>query len=63
LIVTTATRGYIIYLHVAGTRTAGRVDRPLQATYGEDWFDPVLLETVDLRPEETLDASNPSESP
>ena len=61
--VATATRGYIIYLHVAGTRSAQRVDRLLQATYGEDWFDPVLLETVDLRPENALDASNPSESP
>ena len=57
VIVATATRGYIINLHVAD-------DRRLQATYGHDadWFD-AALETVDLRPEDALDALTPSESP
>ncbi len=55
VIVATATRGYIIYLHVAD-------DPLLQATYDGEWFE-VALETVDLRPEDALDASNPSESP
>ena len=52
--VATATRGYIIYLHVAD-------DRLLQATYDEDWFE-AALETVDLHPEDALDSLNPSES-
>jgi hypothetical protein len=54
-IVATATRGYIIYLHVAD-------ERRLQATYDRDWFE-AALETVDLRPEGAADASNTSESP
>jgi hypothetical protein len=54
-IVATATRGYIIYLHVAD-------DRLLQATYDGEWFE-AALQTVDLRPGDALDASNPSESP
>lgn len=41
--VATATRGYIVYLHVAD-------ERLYEATYGADWFD-ALLETVDLLPE------------
>jgi hypothetical protein len=49
LIVATATRGYIIYLHVP-------VERRLQATYDTHWFERVLLKTVDLRPEDALDA-------
>jgi hypothetical protein len=53
--VATATRGYIIYLHVGD-------ERLLQATYDWDWFE-AALETVDLRPEDALDALNPSESP
>jgi hypothetical protein len=40
--VASATRGYIIYLHVAD-------ERFFEATYGEGWFD-ALLETVDLLP-------------
>lgn len=56
VIVATATRGYIIYLHVAD-------ERRLQATYDTHWFERVLLKTVDLRPEDALDASNPSASP
>jgi hypothetical protein len=56
VIVATATRGYIIYLHVAD-------ERRLQATYDTHWFERVLLKTVDLRPEDALDASSPSESP
>jgi hypothetical protein len=56
VIVATATRGYIIYLHVAYER------RRLQATYDTHWFERVL-KTVDVRPEDALDASNPSESP
>jgi hypothetical protein len=57
VIVATATRGYIIDLHVAD-------DRLLQATYGPDadWFE-AALETVDLRPEGAVDTLNPSESP
>jgi hypothetical protein len=50
VIVATATRGYIIYLHVP-------VERRLQATYDTHWFERVLLKTVDLRPEDALDAS------
>ena len=53
--VATATRGYIIYLHVAD-------ERRLQAKYDGDWFE-AALETVDLRPEDALDPLNPSESP
>lgn len=49
VIVATATRGYIIYLHVANDR--------LQATCNTHWFERVLLTTVDLRPEDALDAS------
>ena len=56
VIVATATRGYIIYLHVAD-------ERRLQATYDTHWFERVLLKTVDLRPEDALDAVSPSESP
>lgn len=55
VIVATATRGYIIYLHVAD-------ERRLQATYDGGWFE-AALETVNLRPEDALDALNPSESP
>lgn len=50
VIVATATRGYIIYLHEA-------YERRLQATYDTHWFERVLLKTVDLRPEDALDAS------
>jgi len=53
--VATATRGYIIYLHVAD-------DRSLQATYDQAWFE-AALEPVDLRPEDALDTSNPSDPP
>jgi hypothetical protein len=53
--VATATRGYIIQLHVGD-------ERLLQATYDGDWFE-AALETLDLRPEDALDALNPSESP
>ncbi|MEX0650465.1 MAG: hypothetical protein WD186_00360 [Actinomycetota bacterium] len=53
--VATATRGYIIYLHVGD-------ERLLQATYDWDWFE-AALETVDLHPEDALDALNPSQSP
>lgn len=52
--VATATRGYIIYLHVAD-------ERRLRATYDWDWFE-AALETVDLRPDDALDAPNPSDS-
>jgi hypothetical protein len=52
--VATATRGYIIQLHVGNAR--------LLETYDGDWFE-AALETVDLRPEDALDALNPSESP
>lgn len=55
VIVAKATRGYIIYLLVAD-------ERRLQATYDWHWFRRVLLETLGLRPEDSLDASNPSES-
>jgi hypothetical protein len=54
VIVATATRGYIIYVRVPD-------ERRLQATNME-WLE-AALETVDLRPEDALDASNPSESP
>jgi hypothetical protein len=56
LIFGTATRGYIIYLHVA--------DKPrLQATYGLDaaWWKGVL-QTVEL-PEDALNTPDPSASP
>jgi hypothetical protein len=43
VVVATATRGYVIQLHVGD-------DPILQATYNEDWFD-AALETVDLRAE------------
>jgi hypothetical protein len=52
--VATATRGYIIQLHVGNAR--------LLETYDGDWFE-AALETVDLRPADALDALNPSESP
>ncbi|HZA26432.1 MAG TPA: hypothetical protein VE915_02135 [Actinomycetota bacterium] len=52
--VETATRGYVIYLHVEGERRV--------RTYDSDWFE-AALETVDLHPEDALDALNPSESP
>jgi hypothetical protein len=55
MIVTTDTRGYIIYPHVGD-------ERRLQATYDRHWFG-AALKTVDLRPEDALDALNPSESP
>lgn len=55
VMVGTATRGYIIYFHVANDR--------LKATFDTHWFERVLLKTVDLRPEDALDALNPSESP
>lgn len=50
LIVATATRGYIIYLHVAD-------ERRLQAAYDTHWFERELLKTVDLRPEDAVDVS------
>ena len=53
--VATDTRGYIIYLHVGN-------EPLLQATFDEAWFE-AALETVDLRPEEALDAPRPSKSP
>ena len=46
VIFATATRGYVIYLHL-GDQT----DPP----YDEAWFDR-LLETVDLRPEDAVNA-------
>jgi hypothetical protein len=52
--VATATRGYIIQLHVGNAR--------LLETYDGDWFE-AALETVDLRPEDALDVLSPSESP
>jgi hypothetical protein len=51
--VATATRGYIIYLHVGNAR--------LLETYDGDWFESAL-ETVDLRPEDA-DALTLNESP
>jgi hypothetical protein len=56
LVVATATRGYVIYLHVAD-------ERRLQAIYDMHWFERVLLKTVDLRPEDALVAPSPSASP
>jgi hypothetical protein len=68
-IVATATRGYIINLHVGDEHA----ERRLQATYGgvsiEGKGDTIrrriaaVLKTVELRPEDALDALNPSESP
>lgn len=46
VIVATATRGYVIYLHL-GTQ--------VDPSYDEAWFDRVL-ETVDLRPEDAVNA-------
>jgi hypothetical protein len=51
----TATRGYIIYLHVAD-------DRALQEAYGGDFFED-LLKTVDLEPVTTPDGPSPTMSP
>jgi hypothetical protein len=52
----TDTRGYLIRLVVSS-------DEPrLAETYDWDWHR-AALETVDLRPEEALDAPSPSESP
>jgi hypothetical protein len=50
----TETRGYIIRLHVG--------DEGHPEAYGWGWFESVL-ETVDLRPEEAIDALSPSASP
>jgi hypothetical protein len=70
-IVATATRGYIIYLHVGDGRlpqaTLDELDKeanhlPVPPGFPHDWFD-AALDTVDLRPEDALDALNPSESP
>jgi hypothetical protein len=70
-IVATATRGYIIYLHVGDGRlpqaTLGELDKeanhlPVPPGFPHDWFDAALY-TVDLRPEDAVDALNPSESP
>jgi hypothetical protein len=68
-IVATATRGYIINLHVGDERA----ERRLQASYDgvsiEGKGDTIrrrivaVLRTVELRPEDALDALNPSESP
>jgi hypothetical protein len=57
VIFATATRGYIIYLHVAD-------ERHLQTTYKSHWFwgRDGLLRTVEL-PEGAPDSSNPSASP
>jgi hypothetical protein len=54
VLVATDTRAYIILLHLRNER--------LRETYGGPWFE-AALETVDLRPEEALDALNPSQSP
>lgn len=52
----TDTRGHLIWRVVSS-------DEPeLVETYDWNWLKPVL-ETVDLRPEEALDALSPSESP
>jgi hypothetical protein len=50
----TATHGYIIVLHVG--------DEQHPAAYGWGWFESVL-ETVDLRPEDAVDAPSPAASP
>jgi hypothetical protein len=69
VIVGTATRGYIIYSHVGDEQ---RVERILQATYDvelvedegvHDHLFDAALKTVDLRPEDAVEASSPSESP
>jgi hypothetical protein len=55
MIVATATRGYLIYLHVA--------DEPrIRTTYDWDWFE-ATVETVDLHPEDAIDPLDPSPSP
>ena len=45
--IATPTRNYAIYLYVGSDR--------LRATYDPDWFQAVL-DTVDLRPEQAVDA-------
>jgi hypothetical protein len=54
--VATATRGYIIYLHVGEKRAAvaatRRIGRLVPARYEGDWFLAALVETVDLHPED-----------
>ncbi len=60
--VATATRGYIIYLHVGDGRLPQATIDELSKEVNGDWFE-AALETVDLRPEDALDALNPSESP
>jgi hypothetical protein len=60
--VATATRGYIIYLHVGDGRLPQATIDELSKDVNGDWFE-AALETVDLRPEDALDALNPSESP
>lgn len=52
----TDTRGYLVRVSVSSDEGA------LVETYDWDWLKP-LLETVDLRPEEAVDAPIPSESP
>lgn len=52
--VATATRGYIIGLHVGAERHP--------ELYGWGWFESVL-ETVNLRPEDAVDALSPAASP
>jgi hypothetical protein len=61
-IVATATRGYIIYLHVGDGRLPQATYDELSKEVNGDWFE-AAIETVDLRPEDALDALNPSESP
>ena len=61
MIVATATRGYIINVHVGDANA----ERRLQATYDGDWLDGVgdtirerisaVLKTVELRPDDALD--------
>ena len=66
-IVATATRGYIIYLHVGDEvpATYPVPDFEGDAFSGQSDGDggDAALETVDLRPEDALDALSPSESP
>jgi hypothetical protein len=61
-IVATATRGYIIYLHVgeepAAVAAADRIVRLLPARYDGDWLW-AALQTVGLRPEDAVEASSP----
>ena len=52
--VATATRGYIIVLHVGNERHP--------EAYGWGWFKSVL-ETVNLRPEDAVDGLSPAASP